>query len=125
MRRLLSRLCSSHNMVNFCPLAAEIGWRIWVTQANFNGFRVFVSLLHRRRSTDVNQKLHMFGRLLGWYTIYTFFEGGGSCPPEGILPGAKFTLRPSLALFYIGSVTARQSSSGREPNCAALYKEWN
>jgi len=38
------------------------------------------------------------------------------------LPGAKFTLRPSLALSYIGSVTARQSSSGRRPNFAALSR---
>jgi len=37
--------------------------------------------------------------------------------PNGILPGAKFTLRPpSLALSF----TAQQSSSGREPNFAAL-----
>jgi len=31
---------------------------------------------------------------------------------DGILPGAKFTLRPSLAFSYIGSVTVRHSSSG-------------
>jgi len=34
-----------------------------------------------------------------------------------MLPGAKFTSRPSLALSYIGSVTVRYSSSGRQPNC--------
>jgi len=28
-----------------------------------------------------------------------------------------FTLRPSLAFSYIGSVTARHSSSRRQPNC--------
>jgi len=38
----------------------------------------------------------MFGRLLGWYTIYTFV--GALPPPNGILPGAEFTLRPSLRL---------------------------
>jgi len=41
-------------------------------------------------------------------------------PPSGILPGAKFTLRPSLAFSYIGGVTARHSSSGRQPNCGAV-----
>jgi len=42
-------------------------------------------------------------------------------PRNGILPGAKFTLcPPSLALYYIGSVTARHSTSGRELNFAAL-----
>jgi len=74
----------------------------------------------------------MFGRLLGEYTIYTF---SGLLPNDRILPGAKFTLRPSRALlaadarritvadFY--SVTTRQASSGRQPNFAAWYKEWN
>jgi len=28
----------SHNMVNFGPLAAEIGLVVWGTPANFNGF---------------------------------------------------------------------------------------
>jgi len=41
----------------------------------------------------------MFGRLLGWYTMYTF---SGLLPPDRILPGAIFTLRPSLAFAYIG-----------------------
>jgi len=37
----------------------------------------------------------------------------------------KFTLRPSLAFSYIDSVTARHSSSGRQPNFATWYREWN
>jgi len=59
-----------HNMVNFGPLTAEIGWRVCGTPANFNEFRVLTSLLHRRRSTEVNQLCTMFGHLLGWYTIH-------------------------------------------------------
>jgi len=35
-----------HNMVNFGPLTAEICWRVWDNPANFNRFRVLVSLLH-------------------------------------------------------------------------------
>jgi len=31
--------------------------------------------------------------IMGWYSIYTFWE---LLPPNGILPGAKLTLRPSL-----------------------------
>jgi len=46
-------------------------------------------------------------------------------PSDGILPGAKFTLLPSLAFFHIGSATDRHSSSRRQPNFAACYKEWN
>ena len=45
-------------MLNFGPPAAEIGWRVWGTPANFNGFRVLASLPPRRRSTEANQTLH-------------------------------------------------------------------
>jgi len=67
-------------MVNFGPLAAEIGPVVWDTPANFNGFHVW-----QRYCSDVAQpkptKLcTVFGRYLGWYTTYIF---GGSCPiPE-------------------------------------------
>ena len=46
-RKFLNTNTSStclHNMVNFGPLTAEISWRVWGTPANFNGFRVLVSL---------------------------------------------------------------------------------
>jgi len=33
-------------------------WQVWGTPANFNGFCILASLLHRRRSTEVNQTLH-------------------------------------------------------------------
>jgi len=49
----------------------------------------------------------------------------GLLPPDGILPAVKFTLRPSLAFSYIGSVTARHANSGRQPNFVAWYNEWN
>jgi len=53
--------------------------------------------------------------------IYIF----GTLAPNGTLLAAKFILRPSLVFSYIGSVTARHSSSGRQPNFATWYKEWN
>jgi len=37
---------------------------------------------------------------------------------------AKFTLRPSLVISCISSVTAQHLSSGRQPNFVAWYKEW-
>jgi len=43
---------------NFCPLTAEIVSGICGTPSNFNGFRVLLSLLQRRRSTEANQALH-------------------------------------------------------------------
>jgi len=77
-----------HNMVKFGSITAESDWRVWGTPADFNGFRVFE-------------------RFLGWNTI-------GLCSFSGVLPGAKFTLRPSLAFSCIGTATAR-------PNFAAWY----
>jgi len=99
-------------MVNFGPLTAEIGSLVWGTPANFNGFRVLASLLQRRRSTEANQTLHNV-----WPSPALV---RGLLSRYGISPGAKFTLRPTLVLSYIDSVTARHSSSGRQPNFAAL-----
>ena len=53
-------------------------------------------------------------------TLYIHFRR--LLPPNWILLGAKFTLYPSLAFSYIGSVTARHSSSGRSPNFAAFSR---
>jgi len=46
-----------HNMVNFGPLAAEIGLPVWGTPANFNGFRVLAALLHGSQVVGVSQTL--------------------------------------------------------------------
>jgi len=112
-----------HNMVNFGTLTAEISWRVWGIPANFNGFRVLDSLLQRRRSTEVNQTLNDVWPCSWLSTLYIHFPG--LLPRKGILPRAKFTLRPSLTFSYIGSVTVQHSSSGRQRKFAAWYKEWN
>ena len=109
-------------MVNFGPLTAEIGWRVWDTPANFNRFCILPSLLHRLCSKEVNRTLHDVWLFTGLVHYIHFW---GLVPPSRILPGAKFTLRPSLAFSYIGNITARHSISGRQPNFAAWYKVWN
>jgi len=101
-----------------------MGLVVWGTSANFNGYRVLAALLQWRRSPEANQILHHVWPSPG--LLHYIYISPGSCPlHEGILPGAKFTLRPSLAFSYSGNVTARHSSSGRQPNFAARYKEWN
>jgi len=50
-----------------------IGSGVWGTPANFNGFHVLASLLQRRRKST--KLCTMFGRLLGWYTVYIHFWG--------------------------------------------------
>jgi len=46
-----------HNMVNFRPLAAEIGPVLWGTPAKFNGFGVLAALLHGSQAVSVSQTL--------------------------------------------------------------------
>jgi len=44
-------------MMNFGPLAAEIGLPLWGTPANFNGFRALGALLHGSQVVSVSQTL--------------------------------------------------------------------
>jgi len=106
-----------HNRVNFGPLTAEIDWRVWGTPENFNGFGMLASLLQRRRSWEANQTLHtIFGRLLGWYTIYVHFRA--LLHHDGILTGAKITLRLSLAFCHTGSIIPRlHDTTGCQTGC--------
>jgi len=106
-----------HNMANFGPLTAEICCRgFGAPQQISTGFasclRYCIHGAHRRPT----KLCTMFGRLLGCYTIYTF---SGTVAPDRILPGANFTLRPSLAFFYIASFAGQHSIIGHQPNFAA------
>jgi len=109
---------------------------LWPT----NGWDWFGSLRHRSKFQRVSRLAFVTAVMsltggqpnLAWCLavslasiLYIHFQG--LLPPDRILPSEKFTLRPSLALTYIGSVTARHSStsSGRHPNFAASYKERN
>jgi len=93
-----------------CPLTAEIGRRVWGTAANFKDFRVLALLLQRRRSPEAPN----FAQCLAVFWAGTLnIHFPGAFAPKGILPGAKLMLRPSLAISYIGSFTARHSSSWR------------
>jgi len=46
-----------YNMVNFSPLAAEIGSLLWGIPANFNRFRVLAALLHCALVLGISQTL--------------------------------------------------------------------
>jgi len=67
----------SHNMANFGPLTAEIGLPVWGTHKILTGFAscLYCSDVAHRRPTKL---CTIFDRLLGWYTVCTFF--GGFCP---------------------------------------------
>jgi len=103
-------------MVNFGPLAPEIVSLVLGTPANFNAFvsRVgFVTAATSLNGSQPNFALCLAISLAG--KLYIHFQQ--LLPHNRILPGTKFTLCPSLALSYIGSITAGHSSSGRQPNC--------
>jgi len=117
----ISSICP-RNMINLGALAAEIGWRVWGTPANFNGFRVLTSIT---ASTSLNEDQPNFTRCLAIFCAGTLYI---KYILKFIVPWCqvqKFFLRLSLAFSYIGGVTARHSSSGRQPNFAAWYKECN
>jgi len=61
-----------HNMANFGQLTDEIGSGVWGTPANFNGFRVLLSLLQRRRSPEANLSLHDVWPSPGLVHLITF-----------------------------------------------------
>jgi len=114
----ISFICR-HNMLNFGPLMAKINWRVWDTQQISTGFTHWL-----RYCTDIAQLTStklctMLGRLLCWYAIFTF--------SEALAPLTEFCqLRNSLCvqilLSYIGSVTARYSSTGRQANFVGLSR---
>jgi len=66
-----------HNMVNFGPLMTEIGWRVWGTTANFNGFVVLALSLHRCHSAEINRSLHdVWPSSVMVHCIYIFGSSG-------------------------------------------------
>jgi len=112
-----------HNMANFSPLTAEICSGVWGTPAKFQ--RV-LHLAFVTAAMSLTESQPNFARCLAVYwagALYIHFWG--LLPPDRFLPGAKFTLSPSLVFSCIGSITARHSSSLHQPNFAAWYNEWN
>ena len=55
-KKLVKQQCP-HNMVNFGPLAAEIGLLVWGTPGNLNRFRVLAALLDGTLVVGVSQTL--------------------------------------------------------------------
>jgi len=102
-------------MVNFGLLTAEIGWRVCLSQQISMGFaswlRYCTNVAHRWPTKSCT----MLGRLLGWYTIYTF---RGLLSPDGILPGAtslciQVLRSPILAALLHGTRAAGVSQTLR------------
>jgi len=66
-KKLVKQQYMPHMSSQYGDLRLTSGWdRLPITPANFNGFRVLASLLHRRRSTELKltKVCRMFGCLL-------------------------------------------------------------
>jgi len=126
-KNMLSSNISStclQNMADSSPLTAEIGSWVWGTPATFNGFRVLASLLQRRRSPEASQTLQDV-----WPSpqLLHYIHFPGLLPPNGLLPGAKFTLCRNVASPTFAALLHRTPASGvsETSNIAAWCKEWN
>jgi len=109
-------------MAYFGPLTAEISLPVW-------GTRTIVSRLGfitAATSLTVGQPNFAQSLAVSWAGALNI-HFWRLLLPDGIFLRAKFPFRPSIAFAYrsIGSVTARHSSSGPQPNFAMWYKEWN
>ena len=83
-----------HNVVNFGSLTTKTVSEFGPPQQTSTGFASWLCYctdVAQRRSTKL---CTIFGRLLGWYTVYIHFPGRLTL--NGILPAAKFTLRPTF-----------------------------
>jgi len=107
-------------MVNLSLLAAEIVSVVWGTPANFSGFRILASLLQRRRSTEADQTAQCLA--LTWAgRLYIHFRQ--LLLRNGILPGAKFTLRPSsLALSHYQRYCTAVEQWARAKLCSIQHR---
>jgi len=105
---LNSNICSTcpDNTANFGRLAAEIDSGVWGTPSKFQRVSRFGFVI---AATSLAGGHPNFARCLAVSWAGTYIHFRRLLPPDGILPGAKFTLRPSLAFSDIGSVTARHS----------------
>jgi len=117
--------CKTWTQSEFCTYRLRSCLSFGAPQQISTGFAswlCYCSDVAQRKPTKLCTNIN-FARCLAvsWAgTLYIVFRG--FLPRNGILPGATFTLRPSLALSYFGSDTARHSSSGCQPNFAALSR---
>ena len=111
-----------HMTSHYGQLQPTNGWDLLASLGHLSKFQRVLHLGFVTAPTSLNGRQPNFAQCLAvsWDgTLYIHFRG--LLPANGILPAAKFTLRPSLPFSYIGSVTARHSSSRRHPTFAAWY----
>jgi len=114
---IIKKILLSSNISSTFPqygkLRSTSGWDRFGSLGHPSKFQRVSRLEFVTAATSLTRGQPNFARCMAvsWAgTLYMHFRG--LLPPDSISPRAKFTLRPSLAFSYIGSVTARHSSSG-------------
>jgi len=120
--KLVKRQYLLHMLSQYGELRPTRGWDRFVSLGYPSKFQRVSRFGFVTASTSLNGIQPNFARCFAVFWAGTLYTFSGVMPRNGILPDATFTLRPSLALCYFGSVTARHSSSGRQPNFAALKR---
>jgi len=109
--------------LEYGELRSTSGWDRFVSLGHPSKFQRVSHLAFVAAATLLTRGQPNFAQCLAvsWAgTLYIHFRG--LLPSDRMSPGAIFILCPSPAFFYIGSITARHSSSGRQPNFAALNR---
>ena len=99
--------------LQYCGLWPTNGWDRFTSLGHPSKFQWVSHLGFVTAPMSLNGGQPNFARCLAvsWAgTLYIHFWE--LLPPNGILPGAKFTLHPNLACSYIGIVTAWHSTTG-------------
>jgi len=113
-----------HNMVNFGPLTTDIGLPVWGTPAKFQRVSrlAFVTAatslsggqLNFARYLTVSCAVILYIHFRGLLPLTEFYQVQNS-----------FYAQVLRLLYWQRYCTAGHSGSGRQPNFAAWYKEWN
>jgi len=112
-----------HMSSEYGELRPTNSWDLLGSLGHLSKFQRVLRLGFVTALTSLNGGQANFARCLAVFcTVTLYIHFWGLLPPNGILPREKFTLRPTLAFSYIGSVTARHSSSGRQPNFVVWYQ---
>jgi len=95
-----------YNIENFGPLN-EICSGVWGTPANFNGFTSWLRYCSDAAHRTPTKLCTTFGRLLGWYTMYTF-SGARARWRNFARCKIHFTFKSCVLLYWQRYCTALQ-----------------
>jgi len=129
LKKIVKQQYLFHMFSQYGELRPITGWDQFTSLGHPSKFQRASRLAFVTAATSLTGGQPNFERCLAvsWPgTLCIHFRGLPPQPPDGILPGAKFTLHLSLALSYIGSVLHSTPAAGvsQTLRCGAWYKEW-